>query len=218
MSKNLLKASIILNLLTFTLVLIGIIITFTIGTGALASNKIDVFKFFTLQSNVLMAAISLVVAFYQFKILKGKINELPYPLVIMNFIAVTGIAITFFIVVTFLGGLYGYDKMYNKANLFFHLLAPVCAIANFLFIECDRKVEFKFTPLALLHCFIYGIVYFIVVAANNAYGNLDIDFYGFGTGGPLRGVLNFSIVLVFAYAIAMLLYYVNILVFKKRRK
>ena len=217
-SKKRLITSFIFNILEIILVIIGVILMFTIGSGALASNKIDVLKYFTLQSNLFMAAISLIVAFYQFMMLKGKKKEVPYPLVVTNLVATCAVGVTFSVVIFILGRLYGYDKMYNQANLFFHLLAPVCALVNFLFIQKDQKVKFAHTPFGLLPCLSYGIVYFIVVASLNGYGDLKIDFYGFGTGGPLNGIINFAIILVITYVLILILYFVNYLILQRKKK
>ena len=209
--------SFMFNILVFLLVLIGTIVMMTIGSGALAENSLSVFKYFTFQSNIFMGVISAIYAFYQWLILKGKKDKIPHVLTILNLVGTSAVALTFIIVIAFLGPGYGYDKMYNNANLFFHLLAPVTAIINYLFFTRNEKYHFIQTLFTIIPCFLYGLVYFIVVASLNGYGDLKIDFYNFGKGGPLIGAFNYLMVMVIAYIIALFLYFLNRLIFRKEK-
>ena len=209
--------SFILNILVFLLVITGTIIMFTIGSGALTSKRLSVFKYFTFQSNIFMGVIAFIYAYYQWLVLKKKIDKIPHVLLVFNYVGVVAVSLTFIVVIAFLGPGYGYDKMYNNANLFFHALVPVAAIVNYLFFEKETKVKFIETLFAVIPSTLYGIVYFIVVASQNAYGDLKIDFYGFGKDGPLVGVFNFFAIVAISYIIGVFLYFINQLVFKKRK-
>lgn len=189
---------------------------FTIGSGALASKHLSVFKYFTFQSNIFMGVVAFIYAYYQWLVLKKKINKIPHVLLVFNHVGVTAVSLTFLVVLVFLGPGYGYDKMYNKANLFFHALVPIFAIVNYLVFEKEAEIKFRETVFSMIPSFLYGVVYFIVVASQNAYGNLEIDFYGFGKDGPLIGVFNFLAIVAISYALGLFLYYINHLVFKKR--
>ena len=94
----------------------------TIGSGALAENSLSVFKYFTFQSNIFIGMVSIVYAYYQFLIIKQKKDKIPHVLAVFNHVGVTAVTLTFIIVIAFLAPGYGFDKMYNNANLFFHLL------------------------------------------------------------------------------------------------
>ena len=192
------------NTLVFLLVLAGTIVMMTIGSGALAENSLSVFKYFTFQSNIFMGVVAFIYGYYQLLILLNKKDKIPHVLLVFNHVGVTAVGLTFLIVILFLAPGYGFDKMYNNANLFFHAL------------ECHIKfIETLFNIIPPLS---YGIVYFIVVASQNAYGNLKIDFYGFGAKGPVVGAFNFLVVISIAYAIGVLLFFINYLVFKRQRK
>ena len=121
------------------------------------------------------------------------------------------------IVILFLAPGYGFDKMYNYANLFFHGLLPVFAMANYVFFNKEGRIRFKDTPFAIIPSFLYGIVYFTIVASNNAYGDLNYDFYMFGQDGPWIGALNFLAVMAIAYIMGLIIYFINRLVFKKEK-
>ena len=205
-----------INILVFLLFVTGTIIMFTIGSGALTSKGFTVFKYFTFQSNIFMGAVAFIYGYYQWLILRKKIDKIPHVLGVFNHIAVTAVGLTFIIVILVLGPGYGYDKMYNNANLFFHALVPILAIVNYLFFEKETKIRFKETLYAMIPCTLYGIVYFIVVVSQNAYGNLAIDFYNFGKDGPFIGALYFLAIIAISYIFGLFLYYINQLVFKKR--
>ena len=205
-----------INILVFLLFVTGTIIMFTIGSGALTSKGFTVFKYFTFQSNIFMGAVAFIYGYYQWLILRKKIDKIPHVLGVFNHIAVTAVGLTFIVVILVLGPGYGYDKMYNNANLFFHALVPVVAIINYLFFEKETKIRFKETLYAMIPCTLYGIVYFIVVVSQNAYGNLAIDFYNFGKDGPFIGALYFLAIIAISYIFGLFLYFINQLVFKKR--
>ena len=215
-NNKLFIASLILNILTFLLVLTGVIVMVTIGSAALGDKGITVFKYFTFQSNVFMGVVALIYAYYQILILLNKKDKLPHVLLVFNHVGVTAVGLTFLIVIFFLAPGYGFDKMYNNANLFFHALVPIVAMVNFMFIEKECKIKFIETLFSIIPSLLYGIVYFIVVAATNGYGNIKIDFYMFGANGPIVGAFNFLAVMSIAYAFGLILYFANYFVFKKR--
>lgn len=210
-------ASFVGNILVFLLVLAGVIVMLTAGDGELAERNITVFKYFTFQSNVFMGIVAFVYGYYQLLILLGKKDKMPHVLLVFNHVGATAVGLTFIIVILFLAPGYGFDKMYVGANLFFHALAPLFAMLNYLFFEKECKIKFFDTFFAMIPPVTYGIVYFIVVASQNGYGDLKIDFYGFGAQGPLIGAFNFFLVTLIAYTIGCLLFFINRLIFKKYR-
>ena len=215
-NNKLFIASFITNLLTFLLVLTGVIIMFTIGSGALADKGITVFKYFTFQSNIFMGVVAFIYALYQLFILLNKRDKLPHVLLVFNHVGVTAVSLTFLIVIFFLAPGYGFHLMYNNANLFFHGIVPVVAMINFVFLEKECAIKFKETFFSIIPSLLYGIVYFIVVVSLNAYGDINIDFYMFGANGPVVGAFNFLAVMSIAYGFGLVLFFINRLVFKKR--
>ena len=215
-NNKLFIASFILNILTFLLVLVGVIVMITIGSKALGETNITVFKYFTFQSNVFMGTVALVYAIYQLLIILNKRDKLPHVLLVFNHVGVTAVGLTFLIVIFFLAPGYGFDKMYNNANLFFHALVPIVAMINYMFLEKECSFKFINTLFSIIPSLLYGIVYFIVVVSLNAYGDINIDFYMFGANGPLIGAFNFIAVMSIAYGFGVAIYFINRLVFKKR--
>ena len=208
-NNKLFIASFILNILTFLLVLVGVIVMITIGSKALGETNITVFKYFTFQSNIFMGAVALVYAIYQLLIILNKRDKLPHVLLVFNHVGVTAVGLTFLIVIFFLAPGYGFDKMYNNANLFFHALVPIVAMINYMFLEKECSFKFFNTLFSIIPSLLYGIVYFIVVASLNAYGDINIDFYMFGGNGPLIGAFNFIAVMSIAYGFGVAVYFIN---------
>ena len=215
-NNKLFIASFITNILTFLLVLTGVIIMFTIGSGALADKGITVFKYFTFQSNIFMGVVAFIYALCQLFILLNKRDKLPHVLLVFNHVGVTAVSLTFLIVIFFLAPGYGFHLMYNNANLFFHGIVPVVAMINFMFLEKECAIKFKETFFSIIPSLLYGIIYFIVVVSLNAYGDINIDFYMFGANGPVVGAFNFLAVMSIAYGFGLVLFFINRLVFKKR--
>ena len=206
-----------MSAITALLVLAGIIVMITVRGGPLTSSSWSVFKYFTFQSNVFMGIIAIIYAAYQILIIRKKKEKIPHVLNVFNHVATTAVSLTFVIVIAFLAPAYGFDKMYNNANLFFHGLVPLVAMINYLFFEKNVRIRFIDTLFAMIPALSYGTVYFIVVAANNAYGDLKIDFYNFGANGPLMGAVNFISIVAISYTFGLFLYFINNVVFKKRK-
>ena len=209
--------SFILNLVTSLLVLIGAIVAYIVGDGTLASRYPGIFKYFTFQSNIFMGIVCLFYAFNQLQMMKGKKDKINHVLNIFYHIGATAIGLTFVIVITVLAPGYGFDKMYNYANLFFHALAPATVIINYLFFNKECHIRIIDTLFSIIPPFSYGLVYFIVVQALNGYGDINIDFYLFGKDGPLFGALYYLIIVTIAYVVGLVLNVVNNLVFKKAK-
>ena len=208
--------SFISNILVFLLVLTGVIVMITAGSGELAERNISVFKYFTFQSNIFMGVVASIYGYYQLLILLNKKDKIPHVLAVFNHVGTTAVGLTFFIVILFLAPGYGFDKMYNNANLFFHALVPLLAMINYMFFEKECVVKFKEVVFSMIPPTLYGIVYFIVVASQNGYGDLKIDFYMFGANGPLVGAFNFVAVVSIAYVIGLLVFFINYLLFQRK--
>ena len=209
-------ASFILNILTFALVVVGVIVMATVRISTLGATDITVFKYFTFQSNIFMGAVAFIYALFQLLILLNKRDKLPHVLLVFNHVATAAVSLTFLVVVFFLGAIYGYNLMYTGANLFFHGLVPVLAMIKFMFIDKESEIKFSDTVYATIPPFLYGTVYLINVVVQNGFGDVNIDFYMFGANGPVFGILTFLTILGVTFGFGLVLYFVHRIVFKKR--
>ena len=143
------KISLILNIIIVIMVIGASIMMFTgfrfmPGEIILESNKLGMFKFFTVDSNLFMGIISLLFAIFEIRLLKDNIHEIPRYMYILKLMATTSVTLTFLVVFTYLGPLVGnIYLMILNSNLFFHLLVPVFSLITFIFFEKNNKISFK---------------------------------------------------------------------------
>ncbi len=192
---------IILNLIIVIFAVIGIILMLTSEAeeGALQSSGIENFKFYTVLTNVFCGIVASV--FLVVKILKKDTEKIR----VLKLAAVVGVAITFAVVAFMFGPLYGFLQFYKRGNLFFHLLLPVTAMIEFIFIR-RKKIPFKFTVFAAIPTLLYGIGYLLNILINGIGGPWPDtnDFYGFLNWGWPVGIAIFTGIPLTAFAVACL--------------
>ncbi len=168
----------------FTVGLIGnilVAITGIIGIVWLlieSSDKADVFKFFTVLSNIFVSLLGVIGAcVYGASIAKEK-NCVKEVLQVLKLIAVVAVTITFLMVIIFLAP---NDKTgfnyYSGSQLFLHLITPLVAMFSFIFLEYQTKLRFRFFFFPIFFPLVYGIFY--VTFAFTAPAGAQIDWYGF---------------------------------------
>ena len=176
----------------------------------LEASKVEMFKFYTVDSNILMGIISLIISIYEIKLFKSTIKEIPKIVYILKFIATSGIALTFLVTLAFLGPQYGMYAMYNNSNLFLHLIIPLLAIISYIFFEkYDNK--YKYGVLGVIPMFIYSIYYTsqVLIHLNDGGLTFKYDFYGFLNGNLNNIYVVIPIIYLFAYIISLLLILLN---------
>ena len=87
----------------------------------------------------------------------------------------------------------------------FHLLLPVTAMIEFIFIR-RKKIPFKFTVFAAIPTLLYGIGYLLNILINGIGGPWPDtnDFYGFLNWGWPVGIAIFTGIPLTAFAVACL--------------
>ena len=214
-----LKPSLLINIIITILTIFASFIMFTgikITHGAepiLETSKIGMFKFFTVDSNILMGITSLI--FVTKEIKKEKITKNMYRLKLMSTTAVT---LTFIVVFTYLGPIAenGIISLLQNSNIFFHLIIPVLSIINLTMFEKTNKLEFKDTIYGLLPTIIYAIGYItnIIIHVENGKVSPIYDWYWFVQNGITFALIVAPIILLMTYIIALILWKLN----KRRTK
>ena len=167
------------------------------SVGELAVNGIGSLKYFTVLSNF-MAAIA---AVYWLACRKSSEEKRDFAERFKYFAAVA-VMLTFTVVVTFLGPLYGYINMFIGANLFFHLLVPVAAALEIVFL-CDRVFTRRENRLAVIAPLIYGIVYLINIRVNGMGTWPDTnDWYLFFAWGYPVGFCIYAVIMIVTWLLA----------------
>ena len=184
-------------IIIFTVVGIVFMLTGKPEDGALQSSGIGNFKFYTVLTNVFCGIVSLL--YFILLLLRKDTGRLSA----LKLAAVCGVAITFAVVAFFFGPLYGFPQFYQRGNLFFHLLLPLTAMAEFIFAK-RKKMPFRYTVFAAVPTLIYGICYMLNILINGIGGPWpdSNDFYAFLSWGWPIGILIFASITLLAFGTA----------------
>ncbi len=162
-------------------------------------------KYFTVLSNLLLGAASLVYAVCLVRFLRHDAS-IPSWAHKLKFAATVAVGVTFMTVMLFLGPTMGYAMMFVGANLWFHLVLPVLAIVEFVFFDIWRSLSFKQSLLGVLPTLLYGIAYCANILLNGV-GEWPAtnDWYGFTMWGVEFMPVVFFVMLVATWIIAIAL-------------
>lgn len=197
--KNGTVTEMILNIVIVVFTIVGIVFMLTgkPEEGALQSSGIENFKYYTVLTNVFCGIVAaLYLIFILFKKDTDKIR-------VLKLAAVCGVAITFAVVAFMFGPLYGYPQFYKRGNLFFHLLLPVTAMAEFMIVKRE-KMPFRYTVFSAIPTLLYGAGYLLNILINGIGGPWPDtnDFYAFLSWGWPAGIAIFAVITLSAFAVA----------------
>ena len=200
------KTELILNAVLVLFTVIGIILMLTgkPEEGSLQASGIENLKFYTVLSNVFCGIIALI------RLIYIKLKKDTSKLVPLKLGAVCAVTITFAIVAFFFGPLYGWIQFYKRGNLFFHLLEPLTAIAEFIIIRRNR-IPFKHTVYAAVPTFLYGTGYALNILINGMGGPWpdSNDFYAFLSWGWGIGIVIFLCITLLAFGVACIFRFIS---------
>jgi len=212
--KNI-KISLVLNILTFILIALAtsfmfLGIKFMGGESLLEVDKIAMFKFFTVDSNILMGIIALIFAIFEIRVIKGSIKEIPNYMYILKFVGTSAISLTFIVTLLFLVPQYGVLSMYSNNNLILHLVAPLLSIISYIFIE-KHEVKYKYAFIGIIPMVLYSFYYVsnILIHINEGGLTYAYDFYGFVRGNINNMFISLPIIYVVTYLISLCLLFLN---------
>ena len=214
---NKLKVSFVLNIIIFILVLIATIFMLTgfkfMGEDlALTATKIEAFKFFTVDSNILMGITALIFAISEYKIINQKEKKISSKLYVLKLISTVGVTLTF-IVTTFYLAPFIVDNffvLFKNSNLFFHLIIPILSLVTFVFFE-HANIKFKYTFYGLIPVILYGLFYVtnVLIHIENGAVLKKYDWYFFAQGGLLTTIFVFVFLHVLTYIISLSIWFLN---------
>ena len=189
MDKNKLRKYV--NIFLVIAVLGSWIAIFVSASGTLMQNGLNSMKYFTVLSNLLEGFASAVWLVSSRK--NGKASSRAE---LLKYIAAAAVGLTCVVVLTFLGPLYGYPAMFKGGSLFMHLLTPLIAIAEIVFLS-DVTYTRKDNRLVMLSPLVYGAFYL----GNNVINGIGEwpdtnDWYLFLTWGYPVGILIFAVICV----------------------
>ena len=171
---------------------------FVSASGTLMQNGLNSMKYFTVLSNLLEGFASVVWLVSSRK--NGKASSRAE---LLKYIAAAAVGLTCVVVLTFLGPLYGYPAMFKGGSLFMHLLTPLIAIAEIIFLS-DVTYTRKDNRLVMLSPLVYGAFYL----GNNIINGIGEwpdtnDWYLFLTWGYPVGIFIFAVICVVTWLLGL---------------
>ena len=161
------------NLIVTALGVIGIVMLLLES-----SDKVGIFQYFTVLSNVLVTLASFVgVILHIASLAKGK-NLVKEGFQVFKLLTVVCAAITFTMVLTFLMPRDPNNDIWFKGSqLFMHAIVPIASVASFILLEYMTKIRFRFFFIPAIALIVYG-AYYAIFAFTAPQGSL-VDWYGF---------------------------------------
>ncbi len=157
---------------------------FSVGSGNMQVSRSVVFRYFTVDSNILCGVSCAFSVWFMIRALRREKGDIPKAVMLFRFAGTSAVTVTMMTVLLFLGILYGYPAMFAGWNLWLHLLGPLLAILSFVWLERDGSVpEKKHLFLAALPVIMYGVVYLVMAVLIGRDKGGWPDFYGFNIGG-----------------------------------
>ena len=190
--------------------------------GTISQGGFKNLKYFTVLSNLLAAAASILNIVYTTRAIKrGKggdsgssarstsggsadINaQIPGWVWKFKYAAATAVALTFIVVVSFLGPVYQIPGLYSGANLWFHVVVPIVSVLAVIFGPGPR-LEFGDSFRTLIPVLTYGAGYIANLLINGLgdtpYSN---DWYGFLYWGWGIAFVMFAIMILVSWGVAL---------------
>ncbi len=198
MKKN--KIRIIINaILSLTVFVVWILSFFFWRDSTLGGNGWSDLKYFTVESNLLVGVVAVIYLVY--RLVKG--GELPKWLSVLKYLSAAAVFVTFTVVVVFLGPMYGYGRMYYGSNLFFHLLIPLFAIAEY--VVFGEELSFRESFYAVAPPVFYGIGYLTncIVNGVGSWETVKNDWYLFLEWGYPVGIVIFIVIAAMAWGLGL---------------
>jgi len=203
----------IFAMMTASVVLMVMGVQFMGQDLALTTTKVEVLKFFTVDSNILMGLIALLYAVYLILLLCGKITALPAWLHVLKLVGTVGVSLTFLTVVLFLAPFVAptFWSLFVNASFFMHFLTPVVSIVTFLFFEDTDEIKWRETFWGVLPMGLYAVFYTANALSHIENGRVPYayDWYAFVQGGVWQMAFVLPLMLGFTYLISWLLWLVN---------
>ncbi len=185
------------------------LMVFHTNGGALSTAGLANMKYFTALSNVFRGLVSAVIAITLLDRSEGRRQKRMEKLIFWNYASTCTVGLTFLVVFAFFGPLYGYLKMIQSANFFYHLVIPVLSMIEFVIFN-EKKITMPQILIAALPPLVYGLVYLINLLVNGiGYGPKSNDWYGFAVWGIPTGLCIFAAICVASVLIGLILCKLN---------
>ena len=211
------KISLILNIIIVLLVTLGTVFMITgfrfmSNDLILSVSSIEAFKFFTVDSNLLIGIASLIFIYYDCLVISKKKKEIPKYVYIFKHIATVGVILTFLVTAFYLAPFskYNYFAFYKNSNLFFHLIVPILSFITYVFFEKNKKQERSIILLGTIPMILYSIFYVIAYLIHLGSDSIkDYDWYNLIGNGVIGAMISIIVMYVLTYFISYTIWFLN---------
>lgn len=213
-AQKALIANLVISLVT-AFSIVWIIGGFTRNTGVLDGPNLAALRYYTVDSNILMAVAALAAAVQDLQIVRGRRSRLSLPVLLLKLSGTVSVTLTMMITIFFLGPTlaptYGFFSLFAGSNFFLHLFNPLCSILTWILLEKTRRIPFRHTPLAVLPTALYAVYYVAVTLAHVENGKIlpGYDWYGFFFLGLNSWVIGVPLILLITWGFTLILWKLN---------
>lgn len=200
------KISLILEVLIAVMVLVSWLrMALSLGdNGTISSGGFSNLKYFTVLSNLLMGAAAILNVIYTIRTIKDK-TELPAWVMKLKYAGASAVALTLLVVLLFLWPVFKVPGLYTGANLWFHLLIPLMAMASFI-LGGREQISFRDSFVSVIPMLLYGAWYIVNNMINGIGEWPDTnDWYGFLSWGWIPGIIIFLVLVLMNWGTALLM-------------
>lgn len=183
--------------------------------GVLTTSGAEMFKFFTIDSNVLMGVIALFTALQLRQVIRGQREDLSTACYVWYLAGTVGVTLTMLVTVFFLeptmAPQFGLFSLFAGSNFLLHLFNPLLAIVTFTVFEKTRKIPFRHTLTGIVPMVLYAVFYLANCMRHAVNGMVDIayDWYGFLAGGVKTVWIVIPVIFLFTWLISIALWRLN---------
>ena len=167
----------------------------------------DCLKYFTVLSNILCAAGSLLmIPFNLATIFKNGDYRMPWGVTAFKFSGAVSLMLTLIVCVCFLAPNFGVDMIFGGPVIFLHLIIPILAFIGIVIFDRGKKLRIFAVLFGFLPAAAYGTVYTLMVLTLGKWE----DFYGFNSG-ELEGMwkTSFTFMLIATAALSFVMWLLN---------
>ena len=212
------------SLIELTLIVMVVLGTVFSVTGSKFMAGPTAFLFFTIQSNLTIAGISLVFLISNVLELCGKKGFINNTLLLIKYTFTVAITITFLVFFIALAPLVGKDYLFSFNNMSVHLIVPLLALTDFFVFDSKIRLT-KVTCLLGCAMPLYYLIFFLIgIPLGFRYVNNDVApyfFLNFKTYGwftiTSKGPGVFYWILIMLVAISALCYLFLLLVTLRKK-
>ncbi len=210
------KTAFILNICIFVFVAFAITwMMIGISSGPFADAGFLMLRYFTVDSNIIMGLFALIAAIDEWKVLKGKKQEVSVSSYVLKLTGTVSVTLTMLVTVFFLlpttAAELGPFALFYGSNFFLHLFNPILSILCFIRFEKTNRIPFRLTFVGIVPMVLYAVYYVAETLTHIRDGAImeGYDWYGFFFAGISSVLIVVPILVLITWGISFALWKLN---------